>query len=52
MGEMKNYKIVSENLPREVVEGKSLMRLIFKKWDVRLLTGFIWLKIGTSGWLM
>jgi hypothetical protein len=25
------------------------IKWIFKKWDVRVWTGFIWLRIGTGG---
>jgi hypothetical protein len=27
----------------------TLLRWIFRKWDVRALTGSIWLRIGTGG---
>ena len=31
------------------VDGKIILRWIFGKWDVRLRTGSIWLRIGTGG---
>ena len=31
------------------VDGKTILRWIFKKWDVGTWTGLIWLKIGTVG---
>jgi len=31
------------------VDGKMMIRWIFRKWDVRLLTGSSWLRIGTGG---
>jgi hypothetical protein len=30
-----------------VVEGKLILRWIFRKWNVRVVTGSIWLRIGT-----
>jgi len=31
------------------VDGRIILNLIFRKWDVGALTGLIWLKIGTGG---
>jgi len=31
------------------VNGRILLRRIFRKWDVRVWTGSSWLKIGTGG---
>jgi len=31
------------------VEGRIILRWIFRKWDVEAWTGFIWLRIGTGG---
>jgi len=31
------------------VDGRIILRWIFKKWDVRACTGSIWLRIGTDG---
>jgi hypothetical protein len=31
------------------IDGRILLKLIFKKRDVRVWTGFVWLRTGTSG---
>jgi hypothetical protein len=31
------------------VDGRIIMRWIFRKWDVEVWTGSIWLRIGTGG---
>jgi hypothetical protein len=31
------------------VDGRIILRRIFRKWDVGVWTGSIWLKIGTGG---
>jgi hypothetical protein len=31
------------------VDGRIILRQIFKKWDGEAWTVFIWLRIGTSG---
>ena len=31
------------------VDGRIILRWIFRKWDVRAWTGSMWLKIGTGG---
>jgi hypothetical protein len=33
------------------VDGRTILKLIFKKWD-RAWTGLIWLRIGTGGGLL
>ena len=33
----------------QVVDGRIIIRWIFRKWDVRAWTGLIWLRIGTDG---
>jgi hypothetical protein len=30
-------------------DGKTILRCIFRKWDVGLWTGASWLRVGTSG---
>jgi len=34
------------------VDGRIKLRWTFRKWDVRVLTGLIWLRIGTGGGLL
>jgi len=31
------------------LDGRIMLRWIFRKWDVRVWTGLIWLRIGTGG---
>jgi len=31
------------------VDGRIILRWIFRKWNVRVWTGLMWLRIGTSG---
>ena len=31
------------------IDGRIILRLIFRKWDVGAWTGLIWLRIGTVG---
>jgi hypothetical protein len=31
------------------IEGRTILKCMLKKWDGRAHTGFIWLRIGTSG---
>jgi len=31
------------------VDGRIILRWIFRKWDVDVCTGSIWLRIGTVG---
>jgi hypothetical protein len=31
------------------VDGRILLKYIFKKWDVGIFTGLSWLRIGTGG---
>ena len=31
------------------LDGKIIIRWIFRKWDVGVLTGLVWLRIGTGG---
>ena len=32
-----------------VVDGRIILRWIFRKWDVGVRTGSIWLRLGTGG---
>jgi hypothetical protein len=34
------------------VDGRIILKWIFKKWDGRAWTGLIWLRIGTGGRLL
>ena len=34
------------------VDGRIILRLIFRTWDVRLWTGLMWLRTGTGGGLL
>jgi hypothetical protein len=34
------------------VDGRIILKLIFKKWNGRVWTGLIWLRIGTSDGLL
>jgi hypothetical protein len=31
------------------IDGRIILRWMFRKWDVRAWTGLIWLRIGTGG---
>ena len=31
------------------IDGKIILRLVFRKWDLRAWTGSSWLRIGTGG---
>jgi hypothetical protein len=35
-----------------VIDGRIILKLIFKKWDVGAWTGLIWFRIGTGGGLL
>jgi len=37
------------SLGRPYTDGRIILRWIFRKWDVGVCTGMIWLKIGTVG---
>jgi hypothetical protein len=34
------------------LDGRIILKWIFKKWDERAWTGLIWLRIGTDGGLL
>jgi hypothetical protein len=38
-----------DHLKDPSVDGRKILRLIFKKWDVGTWTGLSWLRIGTGG---
>jgi len=38
-----------DRLGDTVVDGKIILRCIFRRWDVRVWTGSSWLRIGTDG---
>jgi len=38
-----------DHLEDRSVDGMIILRWIFTKWDVGVLTGSIWLRIGTGG---
>jgi hypothetical protein len=43
-------ELQGKRLPgRTRLHGEDKMKMYFKKYDVRVWTGFIWLKIGTNG---
>ena len=37
------------NLEKSGVDGRIILRCIFRKWDVGVWTGSSWLRIGTGG---
>jgi hypothetical protein len=38
-----------DHLEDRGVDGRIILRWIFRKWDVGVWTGLIWLRIGTAG---
>jgi len=32
------------------LDGRIILKWIFRKWDVRVWSALIWLKIGTADW--
>ena len=38
-----------DNMQDPGVDGRIILRLIFRKWDVGAWTGLIWLRIWTGG---
>jgi len=38
-----------DHLEDQVVDGRIILRRIFRKWDVGAWTGSSWLRIGTGG---
>jgi hypothetical protein len=39
----------NKHLEEQGVDGSIILGLIFRKWDVELQTGSMWLRIGTGG---
>jgi hypothetical protein len=59
MGERRGaYKILvgrpegRKHLEDPGVSRRIILKYIFKKWHGEALTGLIWLRIGTGGWLL
>ena len=38
------------NLGDPGLDGRIILKWIFRKWDVRVWSALIWLKIGTADW--
>jgi hypothetical protein len=38
-----------EHLEDPDIDGRLILRCIFRKWDGEAWTGFVWLRIGTGG---
>ena len=43
------WNVERDHLENPVVDGRIILRWMFRKWDVGVWTGFIWLRIGTGG---
>ena len=41
-----------DHMDEPVIDGKIILRWLFRKWDVGVWTGSIWLRTGTSGGLL
>ena len=59
MGERRGYTVFwwrhlreRDHLGDPGVDGRIILRLIFRKWDVEAWTGPIWLRIGTGGGML
>jgi len=42
----------TDHLEDPGVDGRKILKLIFREWDVRVLIALIWLRIGTGGGLL
>jgi hypothetical protein len=58
MGEMRNTKLLFENLKGRDnledlgIDGRILLEWILGKWNRKVLVGFIWMRLRTSGGLL
>jgi hypothetical protein len=43
---------VRDHLEDPGVDGRIILKLIFKKWEEEAWTGLVWLRIGTGGGLL
>jgi len=54
-GEGRAYRVLvgrpagKDRLEEPGVDGKRILKWIFRKWDVGVWTGYSWLRIGTGG---
>jgi len=41
-----------DHLEDSRVDGRIILRWIFRKWEGETWTGMMWLRVGTGGWLL